>query len=92
MKFFINIEKSLKSGLNIDFFIKSIFFFLYKNLVGNNYIYIIDKYLVEKLFFMVSTFINYISLFLNSIRLLNFKKIIQLSLIICIQLIIVFIV
>ncbi len=92
MKFFINMEKSLKSGLNVDFFIKSIFFYVYKNLIGNNFIYIIDKYLVEKLFFMFSTSINYISVVLNVVKSLSFKQIIQLNLIIAIQLFIIFLV
>jgi hypothetical protein len=90
MKFLLNIEKALKSGLNLDYFFKIITFKTYKLCTGNNFLYLIDKYLAEKILFLFSSFLNYFSVLLNSLGRLNFNQIIKLFLIIVLQLLLIY--
>lgn len=90
MKFLLNNEKILKNGLYLDYFFKNVIFFFYKNLVGNNFIYLIDKYLVEKFFLSLKVFFSYIQLFINTVKFLNFNQILKLNLIIIIQALLIY--
>ena len=48
-------------------------------------LYVVDKYLAEKLFYSVFAFFNSIKSLINSIKYLNFKQILKLFLIIIFQ-------
>lgn len=90
MKFLLENEKGLKGGLYLDYFYKNIIFFFYKNTVGNSFIYLIDKYLAEKMFFFFKTFFSYLYLFINTVKFLNFNQLLKLSLVLVIQLLLIF--
>ena len=91
MKSFFNYNKSFKNGLYIDYYFKNIIFYLYKNIVGNNFIYLIDKFLAEKFFYIIKTFFNNFFFFINLLKNMNFNQLIKLFLLISIQIIIIII-
>ena len=89
MKFLLNNEKALKSGLNLDYFFKIVMFYLYRLTVGNKFFYVIDKYLAEKFFFQLNSFFNYTNSIFFVIRYLNFNQILKISIILAIQIILI---
>lgn len=90
MKFLLHNEKSLKNGFYLDLFFKNIFFNIYSTIIGNSFIYLVDKYLAEKLFFFFKRIYLYTSNLLISVKYLNFQQILKLFLIIIIQIIFIF--
>lgn len=89
MRFLLNSEKALKSGLNLDYFFKIIIFYLYKLIIGNKFFYIVDKYLAEKLFFQLNSFFSYTNSIFFVIKYLNFNQILKISLVLAIQIILI---
>ena len=89
MNFFLHNEKSIKNGLYLDYYFKNFFFYIYKNIVGNSFICLLDKYLVERLFFSIKKMLDYISYTFFLVKNLNFQQILKLFLIIIIQLVII---
>ena len=81
MKFFFKNEKSLKNGLYLDYYFKNIVFFFYKKILGNNLLILLERYLTEKCFFFFNSFFNYLNIFINSIKYLNFNQILKIILI-----------
>ena len=49
MKFIYSYSKIIKNGFFLDYFVKNISLILYKNLLINYNIYILDKYFSEKI-------------------------------------------
>ena len=89
MKFLLNYEKSLKSGLNLDYFFKIVIFYLYKTVIGSNFFYLIDKYLAEKFFFLINSLFNYFSIVFFTLKQLNFNQIVKISIILVIQILLI---
>lgn len=88
MKFFFLNEKTYKNNFYFDYFFKNIVFFFFKNITGNNFIYLIDKYLAENLMLSINSLFSFTFFFINSIKLLNFNKILQITLLVVIQIVI----
>jgi hypothetical protein len=91
MKFFVKSQKSLKNGLYIDYFFKNLFFIFYKNVLSNNFIYLVDKFLAEKLFYILKTFFYNFFFIVNSLKNLTFNQFLKLFVIISIQIIVIII-
>ena len=91
MKFILNYETSLKNGLYIDYYFKNIVFYLYKNIINNNFIYLIDKFLAEKLFYKIKFFFNNFFFVINLLKSLNFNQFLKLFIVLSIQIIIIII-
>lgn len=89
MKFLLNNEKALKSGLNLDYFFKITIFYLYKIIIGNNFFYLIDKYLSEKFFFFLNSFFNYFNSIFFTLKQLNFNQIVKISIVLAIQILLI---
>lgn len=90
MKFFFLSEKTFKNNLYLDYFFKNFLIFFYKKITGNNFLYLIDKYLTEIIFFQINSFFKFFYSTIFSLRKLNFSKILQITLILIIQLTLVF--
>ena len=90
MKLFLLYEKSFKNGFYLDYYFKNVIIYFYKNILGNNYIYLIDKYIAEKFFFIFKNFLTYISTQFTAIKSLSFIQITKLIIIILIQLLLIF--
>ena len=88
--FFLN-EKVYKNNFYIDYFFKNFIFFIYKSVFGNNFLYFIDKYLTETLISSITQFLSYLFIVNNTLKYLNFNKIIQIMLIVVVQVILIFI-
>ncbi len=86
-----NIQKTFKNGFYLDFYFKKFIFIAYKKIIGVNTLYLLDKYLAEKFIFSIKTFSNYSFYVINIIKNLTFNQIIKLSLILIIQLMLLFI-
>lgn len=91
MKFFFSIQKTIKNGFYIDYFFKNLIFFFYKKLISNNFIYLIDKYLAEKVFFMVNNFFKYLKTFNNFFKNLSFLELLKIISLVTIQLLLIII-
>jgi len=88
MKLFIKFEKSLKNGLYLDYFVKNITMYIYKKIIGINFLYLMDKYLVEKFFYNLKTFSTNMTQLICVLKNLSFNQIIKLIIIIALQVII----
>lgn len=91
MKLFILLQKTIKNGFYIDYFFKNLTFFFFKKIITNNFIYLIDKYLAEKFFFMFNQFFKYMKTFNNFFKSLSFLELLKIISLISIQLILVII-
>ena len=91
MKLFVSLQKIIKNGFYIDYFFKNLIFFFFKKLTSNNFIYLIDKYLAEKLFFMVNNFFKYLKTFNNYLKSLSFLELLKIITLITIQLLLIII-
>lgn len=91
MKFLYNLEKILKNGFFLDFLFKNLILWLYKKIVGKNFLYIVDKYFTEYIFFFNKLFFNYLFNAVNTLKNLNFLQLTKFFLILIIQLILLFI-
>lgn len=85
------LEKSLKHGLYIDYLFKNFFLTCFKVFFSKNMLYIVDKYLAEKMFYSAFAFFNSLKNLINSIKYLNFKQILKLSLLIIFQIFLIII-
>lgn len=88
---FIKSEKCLKNGFYLDYFFKNAVFHVNKAILGNNFIYLTDKYLTEKLFFLLKNFFSFFQVFVQNLKNLNFKHLLKLILVISVQIIILII-
>jgi|LakMenEpi03Aug12_release.lakeMendotaPanAssembly.Ray.scaffolds.fasta_scaffold1881188_1 hypothetical protein len=88
MKFLYNFEKILKNGFFLDFLFKNAIFYLYKKIVGRNFLFIFDKYFTEYLFFFIKKFFFYINNLIDILKNLNFFELSKILLIVSIQIII----
>jgi hypothetical protein len=91
MKLFMNFEKAFKNGLYLDYFVKNIVMYFYKKIIGVNFLYLMDKYLVEKFFYNIKTFANHVNSLISVLKSLSFNQIIKLMIIVIIQIIILII-
>ena len=91
MKFFFLNEKTYKNNFFLDYFFKNFLFFFYKNMTGNKFIYLIDKYLAETLISSLQKFLSFFFIIFNSTKSLNFNKLTQILLILFIQIALLFI-
>lgn len=91
MKFLYNIEKTLKNGLYLDFLFKNFIFYVYKKIIGRNFLFLMDKYFTEYIFFYFKSLSNYFFTFINLLKTLNFNQLIKLLLLIIIQILIIII-
>lgn len=91
MKWFLNFEKSLKNGLYLDYFVKNTIMYFYKKIIGVNFLYLMDKYLVEKFFYNIKSFSNNITSLISVLKTLSFNQIIKLIIILSVQIIILII-
>lgn len=89
MKFFYNLQKTLKNGFYVDYFFKNFIFFFYKKIISNNFSYLIDKYLAEKLFFMFNNFFKYFTVLNNFLKNLSTVDLIKILLLILIQILLI---
>lgn len=89
MKFYYYIQRVLKNGFYVDYFFKNLIFFFFKKLTSNNFYYLIDKYLAEKLFYMINNFFNYIKLFTNLFKTLSILNLLKIIILITIQLLLI---
>jgi hypothetical protein len=89
MKFLYNIQKVLKNGFYIDYFFKNFIFFVYIRLISTNFAYLIDKYLAEKVFFMIKQFFQFFFFFSNFMKKLSFFQILKILIFITLQLLLV---
>ena len=58
MKFFYDLQVTLKNVFYIDYYFKNFFFYIYKKIILSNMFYLVDKYIVEKFFFNVKRMSN----------------------------------
>lgn len=91
MKFLYNFEKILKNGFFLDFLFKNIVFSLYKKIISKNFLFLMDKYFTEYIYFFIKNFYNYFFNFINLLKNLNFLQIIKVLLVLIIQIIIIII-
>lgn len=91
MKFLYNFEKILKNGFFLDFLFKNAILSLYKKIVGKNFLFLIDKYFTEYIYFFIKNFYNYFFNIINLLKSLNVLQIIKLLLLLVIQIIILII-
>lgn len=89
MKFFFNSQKALKNGLYLDYFFKNFIFFIYMKLISVNFVYLIDKYIAEKFFFMLKQFFQFFFFFNNFIKKLSFLQILKILILVTIQLLLI---
>lgn len=89
MKFFFNIQKTLKNGFYVDYFFKNFIFYFYKKIISNNFSYLIDKYLAEKLFFMLNQFFKYILIFNNFLKNLSTLDLIKILILFIAQILLI---
>lgn len=87
MKLLYNIQKVLKNGFYVDYFFKNFIFYIYIKLISTNFSYLIDKYLAEKLFFMVKQFFQFIFFLNNFIKKLSIIQILKIIVLVSIQVI-----
>lgn len=90
MKYLINLEKHIKSGLYIDYIFKFFIFFVYKNLTGNSFLYLLDKFMFEKFFYHFYNFFLYLNGLTNIVKNMNFVYIIRIFILILIQILFIF--
>jgi hypothetical protein len=91
MKFLFELQKTLKNGFYIDFFFKNVVFFIYVKFLSKNFLYLIDKYLAEKFFYMLKNFFQFFFFLNNFIKKLSFFNILKFIILITIQLLIIII-
>jgi len=91
MKFLYNFEKVVKNGFFLDFLFKNLVFYIYKKIIGRNFLFIFDKYFTEYIYFFIKKFFYYINNFVDILKNLNFLQLIKLLLIIIIQILIIII-
>lgn len=89
MKLLYNLQKVLKNGFYVDYFFKNFIFYTYIKLISINFLYLIDKYLAEKFFFMIKQFFQFIFFFNNFIKKLSITQILKILILITIQLILI---
>ena len=89
MKFFYDLQKVIKNGFYVDYFFKNIIFFFYKKLISNNFTYLIDKYLAEKLFFMINQFFKYLTTINNFLKSLTTIDLLKIIILVVIQLLLI---
>lgn len=89
MKFFYDLQKTIKNGFYVDYFFKNIIFFFYKKIISNNFTYLIDKYLAEKLFFMINQFFKYLTTINNFLKNLTTVDLLKVMILIVIQLLLI---
>lgn len=89
MKFFNNIEKVLKNGFYLDYLFKNFVFYVYKNIINNNFFYIFDKLFTEYIYFYIKNATNYLLFVVNILKKLDFKKLIKLILLLLLQMLII---
>lgn len=89
MKFFYDLQKVIKNGFYVDYFFKNIVFFFYKKLISNNFTYLVDKYLAEKIFFMINQFFKYLTTINNFLRNLTTIDLLKVIILVVIQLLLI---
>jgi hypothetical protein len=89
MRLIINVEKTLKNGMYLDFIFKNLIFFFYKKLISKNFLFLTDKYFTEYIFFMYKSFCNYFLFIIDAYKNLKFNEILKVILILIIQLTII---
>lgn len=92
MKFFHNFENILKNGFFLDFLFKNFIFFLYKRIIGKNFLYLMDKYFTEYIFFFLKSLFNYFFTFINLLKNLNFNQLIKIIILLVLQIVILIII
>jgi|688.fasta_scaffold1014091_1 hypothetical protein len=91
MRLIINIEKTLKNGMYLDFIFKNLIFFFYKKIISKNFLFLMDKHFTEYIFFMYKSFCNYFFFIIDTYKNLKFNEILKVILVLTIQLTIIII-
>ena len=89
MKFLYNIQRVLKNGFYVDYFFKNFMFYIYIKLISTNFSYLIDKYLAEKVFFMIKQFFQFFFFLNNFIKKLSISQILKIIILITLQILLV---
>ena len=92
MKLLNNLQKTFKNGFYLDYLFKIIFITLYINILKKNMFYIVDKYLAELFIFNIKKFVSFLFFFSEFIKKLSIINIFKLSILILIQVIILFLI
>lgn len=89
MKFFYNLQVTLKNVFYIDYYFKNFFFYIYKKIILSNMFYLVDKYIVEKFFFNVKRMSNWVSIISSSVKKMSLITILKIFFFLIIQIILI---
>ena len=56
MKFLSNMEKIIKNAFFLDFLFKNLVLYIYRKIIGKNFLFIFDKYFTEYIYFSIKKF------------------------------------